>query len=724
MASFLDAILGMSGQERTEALRQMGRDLEYYVPPELRDRIGLLGKALEFTDAGDMVAAGEASRDLWNNPSVGSAANYAAAGLGLALPVVSSRMMQEGVDVAGDAISSLADDARSIWSRLNQPGPVPTMNAIFPSGSSLDEVFGFLDKNKPIYHSGPADMAEEMQKWGVEPSYGPWVREIAAGAVDDVDEFLDQTPPAAWWSDQPNWIKMKVARAAKKPVSDVTVDDIRKHGHLAIASADDYSDVAFRIGDEGLDNGEYSFVEDLAGNRMRFYETPLYSEGNYPFGIERNEIVTGEAIEPAYSLTGDDLINFMQRRGLLDNPAERVADDFNVTRKDASNIFGEGSERVRYTDAKSGGTMEVVVRPDGSASVLELEVPEASRGQGIGQALQQRVMQDFPVMGGQVSSKAAAKTAYRLGRRPYGQPDATLEDVFRMIDEDSSVNLISPQAQPNILPAPRNEAEAMAKQVLEMRAAGRAGDVTEEMMAATDPQYMFANTPLPMDEASRMARARDAGFQGGLLHGTGSDISAIDPTRLGEKQNVLGKGFYQTTSPERSERYVPKVKDEAGSTIFAEGGNVMPLMSKSADEFDLTAPTGKKNISRIAKAFEGTDFNIDLRDGGDSVFIQSKTDPKMSVFLDSYQEGQSTLMRLKDAFGNNNLTPILEEAGFTGLKGAEGRGSNVRVNYNPEDVRSRFARFDPEFSHLRNLSAGVGGLGLLSLLGQQDQELQ
>ena len=255
------------------------------------------------------------------------------------------------------------------------------------------------------------------------------------------------------------------------------------------------------------------------------------------------------------------------------------------------------------------------------------------------------------------------------------------------------------------LPVARNEAEAMARQILEMRAAGRAGDVTDAMMAAADPQYMYANTPLPMDEASRMARAREAGFQGGLLHGTGSDISAIDPTRLGEKQNVLGKGFYQTTSPERSERYVPKAKDDAGNTIFAEGGNVMPLMSKSADEFDLTAPTGKKNISRIAKAFEGTDFNIDLRDGGDSVFIQSKTDPKTSVFLDSYQEGQSTLMRLKDAFGNNNLTPILEEAGFTGLKGAEGRGSNVRVNYNPEDVRSRFARFDPAFSHLSNLNA-------------------
>ena len=32
----------------------------------------------------------------------------------------------------------------------------------------------------------------------------------------------------------------------------------------------------------------------------------------------------------------------------------------------------------------------------------------------------------------------------------------------------------------------------------------------------------------------------------------------------------------------------------------------------------------------------------------------------------------------------------------------------------PTNIRSRFARFDPEFRHLRNLSAGVGGLGLLA----------
>lgn len=124
---------------------------------------------------------------------------------------------------------------------------------------------------------------------------------------------------------------------------------------------------------------------------------------------------------------------------------------FDVTRRDASDIFGAGAERVKYTDPKSGGVMEVLAKPDGSASVISLEVPESFRGKGIGQNLQAQVMQDFPEMMGQVSSKAAAKTAYRLGRRPPGQPGATLDDVYKLMEENSSVNLVSPEMQKRFL---------------------------------------------------------------------------------------------------------------------------------------------------------------------------------------------------------------------------------------------------------------------------------
>jgi predicted GNAT family acetyltransferase len=117
---------------------------------------------------------------------------------------------------------------------------------------------------------------------------------------------------------------------------------------------------------------------------------------------------------------------------------------------DVSNTFGKGSEKIQYKDSLSEGFINVLVKPDGTASVLGLEVPEKFRGKGIGQKLQSQVLQDFPQMQGQVSSKAAAKNAYKLGRRPVGQPDATLNDVFKAIDENSSINLVSPKMQEQI----------------------------------------------------------------------------------------------------------------------------------------------------------------------------------------------------------------------------------------------------------------------------------
>ena len=55
-------------------------------------------------------------------------------------------------------------------------------------------------------------------------------------------------------------------------------------------------------------------------------------------------------------------------------------------------------------------------------------------------------MNEIPDLMGQVSSKAAAVNAYRLGRRPAVNPDATLEETLALIDQDSSVNMLSPVA--------------------------------------------------------------------------------------------------------------------------------------------------------------------------------------------------------------------------------------------------------------------------------------
>jgi hypothetical protein len=422
-------------------------------------------------------------------------------------------------------------------------------------------------------------------------------------------------------------------------------------------------------------------------------------------GVNQTARAVGPAVEDATRAFGRNVAERLNQRGPMPTLGSNGGNMFDVVRKDASEIFGQGSERVRYTDPKTGATTEVVVRPDGSASVLDLEVPEASRGKGIGQNMQERIMQDYPMMGGQVSSKAAAKTAYRLGRRPVGKPDATLDDVFAEIDDMSSVNMVSPAMQERFakkLPAARTEAEAMAKQILELRSAGRANEVTEAMMAAADNPYMYANTPLDMSQEARMARA-DEMFPREGFHGTNADIDAfqgnvfstdnptlastyargimdaqIYPLRLGSK---LGDAVVEGKGANWNQLNISDVKDpEVASWLdWAEGQKVSTREIEQAASREGRSGVQFKDINDMGAGFNSNQFkNLGY------------TKEQELAFKQQYMEDLS-------------------------------KPSNVDVRLSPNLVRSKFARFDPEFRNLTNLTAAIP-VGLLGLNEYKDRK--
>tara|TARA_B110000908_G_scaffold169898_1_gene228063 strand:+ start:1806 stop:3206 length:1401 start_codon:yes stop_codon:yes gene_type:complete len=227
---------------------------------------------------------------------------------------------------------------------------------------------------------------------------------------------------------------------------------------------------------------------------------------------------------------------------------------------------------------------------------------------------------------------------------------------FVEADQDLLNELFAPS-----LPAPRNEAEAMAQKVLEMRAAGNAGDVTEDMMAAADDQYMYFNTPIPMDEASRMARARDMRF------GVEYPLYRGDTVDHPYYQALYDDAIYTSTDPRVSEDYaLPR-------------GLISPLI-------------GNRDNFAIDSSFD--DFDAD---GFSEALADAYDSGKSGVNFQSVADG--------DAFSRHGKV-IADTNAFL----------------DPRDIRSRFARFDPEFRHLRNLSAGVGGLGLLGMSYPQEEQ--
>ena len=384
---------------------------------------------------------------------------------------------------------------------------------------------------------------------------------------------------------------------------------------------------------------------------------------------------------------------------------------FDVVKRDASDIFGEGAQRIRYTDPKSNGQIEVLARQDGTASVLSLEVPEKFRGQKIGESLQKQVLKDFPDMQGQVSSKAAATTAYRIGRRPVDMPDATLKDVHKMIDEDSSVNMISPQMQQRISPS----ASYPQQKALDTAQRNAALPVDEGGLG------------LPKDNTP-MDRARAMGFDTDTLHGSPSpNIEAFDPMMAGGNTgNAFDNNIFATSSPESAGGYALNWKHYRNTV-------------KTSPEFRAIAREENALLSQIG----------DLREAGDTKGIadvrarlDELTDQKTRIYNDFMagklgSEGSTIyplMVRSQDflpyeAEGANWMRanrPAIEAAEQAGYSGAlirnvrDNAGANlgtiadVVASQDPSRFRSRFAAFDPMRKNEADILAGVLPLGLLA----------
>jgi hypothetical protein len=239
-----------------------------------------------------------------------------------------------------------------------------------------------------------------------------------------------------------------------------------------------------------------------------------------------------------------------------------------------------------------------------------------------------------------------------------------------------------------------SEAQRQARDILDMRAAGNARSVTDDMMARADDQYMFDNTPLPMDEASRLARADMAGRNERAYHGTGSDINAASPD-MGRGART-GTGFFSSKSPATSETYAPYT-----------GGAVYPLMRRGDSQIVSADNQSWNNIESPVYAYDPVNFgDTELIDE----FGRASTDDIARAARQSGMESisiQDVSDRGPRAYGTTDYPDY----------------GTVNVDFNPQNIRSRFARFDPEFSHLSNLSAANASptAGLLAS-GAQEQD--
>jgi len=315
--------------------------------------------------------------------------------------------------------------------------------------------------------------------------------------------------------------------------------------------------------------------------------------------------------------------------------------------------------------------------------------------------LQDLTQDERPVrMAGKYISALVSRSPDREGWRvTYFQPDGSPSGHFDAADKTAAVDRAlddqlkpvqrpiaanaSPEAGLLSAAAARTPAEQMARQILDMRAAGRAGDVTDEMMAAADPQYMFANTPLPMDEASRMARAGEMGFdvENSLTHGSkrdfyGFSLNAPKSTDFG----WYGQGVsLAPNNPSMSDAYAMVEKEGVGQW----GGRTYPIVSRG-------------------RMYEW---------------------PESNPPATSLEQSQELTQSLRDLGYEGANTYAPNDPNIWGEAAGSWREQTV---FNPANIRSRFARFDPEFAHLSNLNAAnIDPLtGLFGAMAAEEQRRQ
>ena len=187
--------------------------------------------------------------------------------------------------------------------------------------------------------------------------------------------------------------------------------------------------------------------------------------------------------------------------------------------------------------------------------------------------------------------------------------------------------------------------------------------ILDELIATGYPDQVaerIVSGDLPMDTASRMQRAEAMGFDPSDVqyHGTEADITNFIPSVSGK----MGPGVYTTPSQSTANTF------SGYPSPYAEGGNVMPLLTRG-----------------------------DYIDNADAFAMRPDISGK---------EGQ----RL--------LNEALQEAGYAGRQ-AGGRGllTGERVTFDPNNVRSLFAAFDPEYKGsniLGGAATAAVGAGLLA----------
>jgi GNAT superfamily N-acetyltransferase len=335
----------------------------------------------------------------------------------------------------------------------------------------------------------------------------------------------------------------------------------------------------------------------------------------------------------------------------------------------------------------------------------KIDVPKPQRSSGIGTQIMQDLVGAVDAQGATLKLSPSGDFGGSVPRlKEFYKRFGFVENKGKAKDFGISESMYRlPQSSPApILPSPRNDAEAMARDILQLRAEGRADEVTDQMMAAADPQYMYSNTPLPMDYASRMARAE--AFDETGYHSTSADFPYFaPPTKAGVE-----------TFPTQQPTFLTRSEAAASDMGRGSGTNIIPVRARTASLFDPAMLQENPEARWLEDSWSPLGRKL-LDDISAGRIADAADDPES--YAAAAASGQWDIVE------SAPFQQWLRQQGFSDFNVNEAGNANFAV-VDPARIRSRFARFDPAFAHLRNLNAALAAgvpIGLLSMQPNEEQ---
>lgn len=268
--------------------------------------------------------------------------------------------------------------------------------------------------------------------------------------------------------------------------------------------------------------------------------------------------------------------------------------------------------------------------------------------------------------------------------------------------------------------------ESRAQQIARMLREGRGDEITEDMLAALDANdnmeladlYASGATgmDMPMDYESRMARAAEMGFDTGtpLYHGGARDFPAFDRANRGSATNAM--------SARRATWMADDPGVAGGYATFAEGGPVQDLINRSymaeADgDFDLAEDLMRQaeELEMSGASAQGGNIQELFARGNRQAFDADggRYDANEYVMMDWVNEAQ------RGGYDGLQVENFVDNPDYSDWTEA----MHVGI-FDPRNIRSRFARFDPRLRNSANLLAANASpeLGLLAASAPSEQE--